>query len=176
MLPADESFSRTFGNAVRHAAMIGPANCDARGKPCRWKRTLHFFALSTYDLRQALDAPQDRTRLHVKPLACSRGVHAASASLQQRYAELIFEVGDLLTQRRLRHMGNLCRARETAGIDDCHEITQLSEFHVAAPRWSVQHEGIRSDAWLFRMAWKPRRFAPDNLLIGYGPQIRKARR
>jgi|GEM_PF-5502291 len=56
---------------------------------------------------QPFDAPKYRIGFHVNPLASRCGAHAARATLRQHHARRLFELGNLETERGLRHVRDL---------------------------------------------------------------------
>ncbi|MCY1228651.1 hypothetical protein D9M72_409780 [compost metagenome] len=55
---------------------------------------------------------------------------AAAGAVEQRRADLLLQLADLLGQRRLRHAQLFRRAREVLGLGGGDEIAQMAEFHM----------------------------------------------
>ncbi len=55
---------------------------------------------------------------------------AASQTAQQRGAEALFQLADLLAQGRLGHVERLGCPGEVLFVDDRHEVAQGSQFHI----------------------------------------------
>src|SRR2546427_338256 len=55
-------------------------------------------------------------------------LHAAMAAHEQARADEVFQLADLLAERRLRHAQPLGRLAEVQRIGDGKEVTQMAEF------------------------------------------------
>jgi hypothetical protein len=69
---------------------------------------------------------QDRQRVLIEDLAGIGGNHALGRAVQQLRRHLVFQLADLLGQRRLGDVQHPCRPRERTVIDDGHEVAQLA--------------------------------------------------
>ncbi|MNV64940.1 hypothetical protein D3C71_1576060 [compost metagenome] len=56
--------------------------------------------------------------------------HAAPGPVEQRRAHFLFQLADLLAERRLRHAQQFGRAREVLGLGRHDEIAQMAQFHI----------------------------------------------
>ena len=65
----------------------------------------------------------------VEPLAGRGRLHAARLALEQRHGELGFQIGDVMAERGLRHIGLIRRARQVALLVDGDEIAELAGVH-----------------------------------------------
>jgi hypothetical protein len=64
--------------------------------------------------------------MFVKDLAGIGAEDAVGGAVQQLGAEFLFELAQLLGQRRLRHVQHQRSARQGPVVDDGNEITELS--------------------------------------------------
>ena len=64
-----------------------------------------------------------------EPLAGRGQLDLALVAQQQRRADLLLELADLLAQRRLRHVQALGRAAEVQLLGDDDEVAQVAELH-----------------------------------------------
>src|SRR5208282_2932050 len=55
---------------------------------------------------------------------------AAARALEQLHPEFVFELADLLAERRLRHMQALRGAAEVQLFSDGDEVAEVSQFHM----------------------------------------------
>jgi hypothetical protein len=67
-------------------------------------------------------------------IACRREPYLASQALEQTRVQFIFQLDDLLGQRRLRDVCLLRGTGEAAGFGGSAEITQLMQLHERFPR------------------------------------------
>ena len=74
-------------------------------------------------LQDVLGAGQEGASGIVQP-------HAAALAVEQRRANLCFQLADLLRQRRLRHAQLLGGLREVLGFGGGDEIAQMPQFHI----------------------------------------------
>ena len=77
-----------------------------------------------------LDLRQRQSRVIEKGSAGVRQLHTMRAADKQWYADLVFEISDLTTQRGLGRMQPLARRhREAACLGDCDEVAEMAQFH-----------------------------------------------
>ena len=72
---------------------------------------------------------QDDAGVLVEPLAGRGRLHAARLALEQRHGELGFQIGDVMAERGLRHIGLIRRPRQVALLVDGDEIAELAGIH-----------------------------------------------
>src|ERR1700759_2452366 len=73
---------------------------------------------------------QDGRSLLVENLARGRGTDASRAALKQRDAQPLLQLCDLLAQGRLRDVDDRSRPGKASGLEDLHEIAELTKLHV----------------------------------------------
>jgi hypothetical protein len=76
---------------------------------------------------------KDRRGALIKRLAGGGEPHASGKPLEQSLAKFIFELADLLAQRRLRHVTGSRRPGEAADFHRRDEISKLLKFHRFPP-------------------------------------------
>src|SRR5580692_9519765 len=73
---------------------------------------------------------QDGRGLLVEDFTGGRGADTPRAALKQRDAQSFLQLGDLLAQCRLRDMDDRSRPGKASGLDDFHEVAELTKLHV----------------------------------------------
>jgi hypothetical protein len=73
--------------------------------------------------------PEHRPRARKKGLAHFREAHGAAEAIKEARAEFVFELANLLRERRLGDVALAGGTTEAAGIDDGAEVAELVEFH-----------------------------------------------
>ena len=79
--------------------------------------------------RGVLDGVEDLARAHEERRAGRGQLDLALVAQQQRRADLLLELADLLAQRRLGHVQALRRAAEVQLLGDGDEVAQVAELH-----------------------------------------------
>ena len=79
--------------------------------------------------RRVLDRVEDLPRPDQERLAGRGQLDLALVAQQQRRADLLLELADLLAQRRLGHVQALGRAAEVQLLGDDDEVAQVAELH-----------------------------------------------
>jgi hypothetical protein len=72
---------------------------------------------------------ENRTSARKKGFAEFGEAHGTAKTIEEASAEFIFELEDLLGERRLRDVALLSRAGEGVGVGDGAEVAKLLEFH-----------------------------------------------
>ena len=80
-------------------------------------------------LRGPLGVEQDRSGLVEECASRVRQLDATLGPVEERDAELGFELSDLLTERRLGHAQTQCRPAEVQLLGDGHEISEVPKLH-----------------------------------------------
>ena len=78
---------------------------------------------------RALDLPKYRARMLVEQGARGRTRDAARRAFEQRHIQFLFQLGDLLAQRRLRDPQFLRRTGQAARLDDRLKVRELVNLH-----------------------------------------------
>ena len=81
-----------------------------------------------------IDASEDVFRLAQEHAPGVRQRHVMAAPIEQRDANLRFELPDLLAQRGLRGVETRGGAREVQLVGHRHEVPQMTQFHHAKAR------------------------------------------
>ena len=81
-------------------------------------------------LHRVLRALQDVLRAGQEGAAGIVQADPAATAVEQRRAHFLFQLADLLRQRRLRHAQLFGRAGEVLGLGRGHEIAQVAQFHI----------------------------------------------
>ena len=79
--------------------------------------------------RRVLDGVEDLARAHEERRPGRGQLDLALVAQQQRRADLLLELADLLAQRRLGHVQALRRAAEVQLLGDGDEVAQVAELH-----------------------------------------------
>ena len=87
------------------------------------------LARSARDACRDIGLSEDRASLVEHRCAGRSQRHGARRSIEQTHPELILELADLLTDRRLRHMHALGRVTEVQLLRDGDEIPKVPKFH-----------------------------------------------
>jgi hypothetical protein len=80
-----------------------------------------------------LSISNDVSRLDQEGFACHRELHAVRHAVKQRSSKLLFQISDLLADRRLTDSKLLGRPREIPLLCHRHEITDMTQFY-----WHLQ--------------------------------------
>lgn len=86
-------------------------------------------------LHRVVRALQDVLRARQEGAAGVVQADAAPAPVEQRRADFLFQLPDLLRQRRLRHAKLLGRAGEVLGLGRGDEIAQVAQFHIGIQKY-----------------------------------------
>jgi len=92
----------------------------------------HLRAVLAQGAQAQVDLVQGLGAVVQKLVARTGQRHALACAVEQRRADLLFELLDLVRQRRLRDMQPLGRAREVERAGQCDEVAQVPQFHGGA--------------------------------------------
>ena len=114
---------RTAGQEIRR-----DGGNRGQGEPARIRRVGDAGA-------RVLGEAQDLIGVALEQPAGLGQPHAPAQALEQRLAQLAFELGDLLAERRLRHVTGLGGARHVAVLGHLGEVTKLMHLHGRSAWW-----------------------------------------